>query len=161
MFSYRSAYIIQLRRDHNERIVYVAATQLPDDGFVIEHDSILLQCVYEPHRDPFVNTSDDDFSNTEADSDNVCIDPQYSPVWTHIYGTPHLDNHLAGKPISNKYFDIFDNDIDLWSLFSRNKHYRSAHSCVKHNLSRAVINELFEESYDGDHHLLHVVSHRI
>ena len=62
---------------------------------------------------------------------------------TRICGTPHLDNRLAGKPISNEYFDVFDDEIDLWSPFSCEEEYRLVHWCVKHNLSRAAINELF------------------
>ena len=142
-YSYIRAYITHLCRNHNERIVYVSAEQLPDDGFAIEHDSILLPFVHEPHHDPFLHPSDDDSSDTEADSENACIDPEQPPVRTRICGTPQLDNRLAGKPISNEYFDIFDDEIDLWSPFSCEEEYRLAHWCVKHNLSRAAINELF------------------
>jgi hypothetical protein len=31
----------------------------------------------------------------------VCIDPEQPAVRTRICGTPHLDNRLAGKPVSN------------------------------------------------------------
>jgi len=117
-YSYIGAYITHFRRDHKERIVYVSAEQLPDDGLAIEHDSILLPFVHEPHHDPFFHHSDDDSSDTEANSKNPCIDPEQPPVRTRNCGTPHLDNHLAGKPISNEYFDVFDEESDLWSLFS-------------------------------------------
>jgi len=141
-YSYIGTYITHLRRNHKERIVYVSAEQLPDDGFAIEHDSILLPVVHEPHCDLFLHPSDDNSSDTEADSENACIDPEKPPVWTRIYGTPHLDIRLAGKPISNEYFDFFDNEIDLWSLFSCEEEYQLAHWCIKHNLSRAAINKL-------------------
>jgi hypothetical protein len=104
-------------------MVYVSAEQLPDDGFAIEHDGILLPFLHELHHDPSLHPSDDDFSDTEADSENVCIDPEQPPVRTRIYGTPHLDNSLAGRPISNKYFNIFDDEIDLWSPFSCEEEY--------------------------------------
>jgi hypothetical protein len=52
-----------------------------------------------------------------------------------------LANCLASKPISNKYFDILDDEIDPWSLFSWEEEYRLAHWYVKHILSRAAINE--------------------
>jgi len=142
-YSYIGAYITHLRRDHKERIVYVSAVQLPDNGYAIEHDSILLPFFHEPHHDRFVHPSDDDSSDTEADGENGCIDPEQPPVRTRICGTLHLDNHLAGKPISNEYFDVFDDEIDLWSPFSCKEEYRLADWCVKHNLSRAAINELF------------------
>ena len=116
---------------------------MPDDGVAIEHESILLPFIHELHQDPFLHPSDDDSSDTEADSENAFIDPEQPPVWTPICGTPLLDNPLAGKPISNEYFDVFDDEIDLWSPFSCEEEYRLAHWCVKHNLSRAAINELF------------------
>jgi hypothetical protein len=72
-----------------------------------------------------------------------CIDSEQPPVLTCIYGTPHLDNRLAGKPISNQYFVVFNVEIDLWSPFSCEEEYRLAHWYIKHNMSRAAINELF------------------
>jgi len=137
------AYITHLRHDRQERIVYISAEQLPDDGFVIEHDSILLPFIHEPHRDPFLHPSDNDSSYTKAYSENACIDPEQPPVWTCICVTPYLDNPVASKPICNEYFDIFDDEIDLELPFSREEEYRIAHWCVKHNLSTAAINKLF------------------
>jgi len=143
MYFHIGAYITHLHRDHKERIVYISAEQLPDNGFAIEHDSILLPFVHEPHHVPFLHPYDEDFSNTEADRENACIDPEQPAVRTHIYSTPRLDNRLAGKPISNNYFDIWDDGIDLWSPFSCEQEYRLAHWYVKHNVSRAAVNELF------------------
>jgi len=128
-YSYISAYITHLHRNHKERIVYVSAKQLPDDGFAIEHDSILLPFVHVPHHDPFFHPSDHHSSDTEADSENACIDPEQPPVRTRICDTPHFDNRLAGKPISNEYFDVFDYEIDLWSPVSCEEEYRLAHWC--------------------------------
>jgi hypothetical protein len=101
-YSYIGAYITHLRCDHQERILYVSAEQLPDDGFAIKHDRILLPFVHEPHYNPFLHPSDNDSSVSEADSENACIDPEQPPVRTHICGSPHLDNRLAGQPIRNK-----------------------------------------------------------
>jgi len=142
-YSYIGVYITHLHPDHKERIVYVSAEQLRDNDFAIEHDSILLPFVLELHHDLFVHPSDDHSSDTEADGKNACIDPEQPPVRTRICGTPHFDNCLAGKPICNEYFDIFDDEIDLWTPLSREEEYLLAHWCVKHNLSRAAINELF------------------
>jgi len=75
----------------------------------IEHDSIQLSLVDEPHHDPFLHTFDHNSSNSETDSENAYINGQQPPVQTHVHGTAHLDNRLAGKPIGNQYFDIFDN----------------------------------------------------
>ena len=72
----------------------------------------------------------------------MCIDREQPPVRTPIYGTPQLDNRLAGKPISNKNIDIFDDDIDSSSRFSCKERYQLVHWCIKHNLSRPAINEL-------------------
>jgi len=60
-----------------------------------------------------------------------------------MYGTQHLDRNVASKPVSKEYFYIFDDENDLLSLFSCEEKYRLGHWCVKHNLSRAAINELF------------------
>jgi hypothetical protein len=116
-YTYTGAYITHLSRNHKESIVYVSAEQLPDDGFAIEYDRILLPFIHEPHRDPFLHPSADDSSDTKADRENACIDPEQPPVRTRICGTPSLDNWLAGKLISNKYFDIFNDESDLWSPF--------------------------------------------
>jgi len=139
-YSYIGAYIAHLHRDHEPRIAYVSAKQQPDDGFAIEHNSILLPFILEPHRNPVLPLSDYDSSDTEANSGNVCIDPEQPPVRTCINGTPHLDNRPVGKPISNKYFDILEDEIDLQSPFSWEEEYRLVHCCVKQNLSRAAIN---------------------
>jgi len=114
-YSYIGAYISHLCHDHTERIVSVSGESLPDDGFAIEEDSILLSFVHETHRNPVLHPSDEDSSDTEANDENVWIDPEQPPVRTSICGTPHWDNGPAGKLISNEYFDIFDNEIDLWS----------------------------------------------
>jgi len=143
MYSYIDAYIPDLCCNHKERIVCISGEQLPDDSFVIEHDSILLPFIHGLHHNPSLHSSNNDPSDTEANSENACINPEELPVHIHIYGTPHLDNHPTGKPISNEYFNIFDNEIVLWSPFSDEEEYRLAHWCIKHSLSRAAINKLF------------------
>jgi hypothetical protein len=142
-YSYIAADITHLHPDHKQRIVYVSAKELADDGFAIEHESILHPFIHEPRHDPFLHPSDDDSINIYATSENGCIDPEQPPVWTCIWGSPHLDDDLAGKPISNEYFNIFDNESDQWSPYPCKEEYRLVHWCVKHNLSRAAINELF------------------
>jgi hypothetical protein len=142
-YSYICAYITQLRCDHKDRIVYISAEQLPDNDFVIVHDSFLLPFVHELYRQTFLHPSDAQSSYTEANSENECIDPEQPPVQTPIYGAPHLDNCLASKSISNGYFNIFNDEIDLSSLFPCEEEYRLGHWCIKHNLSRAAINKLF------------------
>jgi len=146
MYSYIGAYIAHLSRDHKDRIVHVSAKQLPDDNFPIEYDKILLPFVHEPHRYPFLHTAEDDSSDTDAASEDGCLDPEQPPVQTGLYGTPHLDNRLGGKPISNKYFDNFNNEIYLGLPFSCKEGYRLAHWCVMHNLSRAAMKELFRNA---------------
>jgi len=68
-------YITQVRRNHKDTIVAVSYEQLPDDGFVIEHDSILLPFIYAVHCNPIVYPSDDDSSDTKTNSENECIVP--------------------------------------------------------------------------------------
>jgi len=75
-------------------------------------NSIPLPFIPKPQSDPSLHNSDDDSSHTRADSEHLCVAPEQPPVPICIYGTPHCDNHLAGKPISNQYFHIFDNEID-------------------------------------------------
>jgi hypothetical protein len=67
-YSYIGTYITHLRRDRKETVVFVSAEHLPDGGFPIEHDSILLPFVHDSHHDPFLYPSDDDSSDIEADS---------------------------------------------------------------------------------------------
>jgi len=112
-YSSIGAYLTHLRRDHKESIICISAKPLPDDGFAIEHDSFQLPFVHEPHHDPIHHPSDTGSSNTEADSEKACIDPEQPPVRTRIYGTSPLDNRQAGKRISDEYFDIFKDEIDL------------------------------------------------
>jgi hypothetical protein len=142
MYSYISAYITHFHRDHKERTLYVSAEPQPDAGFAIQYDSMLLPFFDQPHHDPFLHRSNNDSCGTEADSENACIDPEKPPVQTRNCGTPHLENRLAGKPNSNKYYNIFDDEIDPKSSCSCEKESRLAHSCAKHNLSRAAVNEL-------------------
>jgi len=70
------AYITHLRRDDTERIVYLSAEPLPDDGFAIEHDCIQLPFVHEPHRDILLHPSVNESSDTEAKWMNARIDPE-------------------------------------------------------------------------------------
>jgi len=85
MYSDISAYITHLRRDQKERIVYISAKQLPDDGFAIGHNSIVLSFVHEPHCNAFLYSSENDSIDTEADSENVCINLQQPAIRTHMY----------------------------------------------------------------------------
>jgi len=137
-YSYIGTYNTHLHCVHKEWIVYVWAKQLPDDTFAIDHDSILLPCVQEPHHGPFVHPSHHDSSDTEANCENAWINAEPPAVRTSIYGTPHFGNRLAGKSISNQHFDFLDDEIDLWSPSSCVQEYWLAH-----NLSRATLNEYF------------------
>jgi len=94
-YSYSSAYIAHLCLENKDRIVYVSADKLPDDCVAIKQNSILLLFGHEQHWDTFLHPSEDDSSDTEADSKNECISPEQSPVWTCIDGAAHLNNHQA------------------------------------------------------------------
>jgi len=142
-YSYIAADITHLSYNLVDRIVYVAAGQLQDDGFAIKHNSTLLPFGHELHCNPLLHPSDDDSSDTEADSENAFMDQEQAPVQTCIYGTPHLANRLAYRLISDEYYDSFIDEIDLWSPCSWEEVYQLAHWCVEHNFSRATINELF------------------
>jgi len=143
MYSYIGAYTTHLHRNHKYRIVYVSANQLPDDGFAIKHDCILLPFIHELHHDPLVHYSDNDSGATESDRKNVCIYLEQPLVGTRTYGSPHLGSCQAGKPNSNKYFNIIEYEIDQLSCFSCEEQYWLMHWCVKYNLSTAAINKLF------------------
>jgi len=141
--SYIGAYNTHLHCDPNESIVYVPAEQQPDDSFAIESDTILHAFSHELHRNLCLHPSNYEICNTAANSDPECIDPEQPPVQTSICGTPHLDTCLATKPVSNKYFDIVDNKIDLWSPIWYEEEYRIVYWYIKHELSRAAINKRF------------------
>ena len=90
---------------------------------MIKHNRILLPFVHGPHHNRFLHPSHDESCDIEANSHNECIDHEQPPVQTPIYGTLHLCNHLASKPISNEYFNIVNDEIDLWSLMSVEEEY--------------------------------------
>jgi len=109
-YSCIGAYITHLSLDQKGRIVFLSAKQLPDDGFVTKDDSIWHRFILELQCDPFLHLSINDCSDIGADSNHVFVDPVQPPVRTWINGTTDLAHRLSGKPISNKYFDIFDDD---------------------------------------------------
>jgi hypothetical protein len=78
-------------------MVYLLAETLPDDDFAIKYDSILLPFIHELHSDPVLHPSDHDSSDTEADSNNACIDPEKPPARTQIHGNSYLEYCLAGQ----------------------------------------------------------------
>ena len=130
MYPYIGTYSTDLCGDHQEWILYVSAEQLPEDCSAIKHNNILLPFIHEPHSNPCPHPSNNDSSNTEANSQNACVNPERTPVCTDIHGTPHWDNCLAGKPIRNEYFDFFDNGKELRSHFyvRRSIEYRTCAS---------------------------------
>lgn len=142
-YPYICTYITFLCYNHKERILYLSAEQLPDDGFAIGHDSILSLFVYKPHCNMYLHPSIDESSNTEADGKNASFNPAWPPVWPRIEDTQHVDHLLTCQPTSNEYFNIFDNEIDLCSPLSCQQQYQLAHWCIKYNMYRAAINELF------------------
>jgi len=75
-------------------------------------NSIELPSVHDAHCNSYVSTSNSDYSDTEAGSQDACIQPELAPVWRSISATEHLDNYWAGKPISNDYCDIFELDMN-------------------------------------------------
>lgn len=106
-------YITILCRDHNECTIQISAEQLPDDGVAIDHHTTLLPFIPELYHDHLLHCSNDNFGATVVDIKNACIDLEQPPVRTPSYSSPYLDNRLACNPISNKYCDIFDDEIDL------------------------------------------------
>lgn len=142
-YTYISTCTTHLHHDHKARITSTSAKHLPDNSFAPTDDSILLSFVYKPHHNAFLHHCDNISSDTDADTQSEYIDPKHPPVQIYIYGTPQLCKCLAYKPNSNKYFDIFNNEIGLLSPFSYNNEDQLANRCIKHTLSRAVINELF------------------
>jgi len=142
-YSYSSAYITHLHRDHKDRMAYISVKSRPDDGFAIGHDSIQLPFVHEPHHDPFLHPSTNGSSNRQGQMENASFNPERPPVRTRIYGTTHFDHHPAGKPICQKYFDMFHSEIDPRVPCACNEDDRLAHMCIEPTLRRAVINELF------------------
>jgi len=75
-YSYIGTYITHLRRNHKERIVHLSVKQQPEDGFAIEHGSLLRPFVNELHCDPWLHTAEVDSSNTYANSENVFTIPE-------------------------------------------------------------------------------------
>jgi hypothetical protein len=61
------------------------------------------------------------------------VDWEQPPVRPCILGTPHMEKCLGGKPISNAYFDICEDECDLSSPLSYEEEYLIVHWCVKRN----------------------------
>jgi len=137
-YSYIGNCIIHAHRDHNEMIVYISAKYIPDDSFTIERNGILLSFNHGPHCDLFLHPSDDDHCDTEANSENTCINLEQALRQTHIYGKPHLGNCLATKPIRKKYVNIIEDHMDLWWSISCEDEDGLVHWCAKHSLSRVL-----------------------
>jgi len=76
LYSNIGDYISHLSHDNEERILYVSAKQLSDDGFVIKCITILLKLVKDPHRDPVLHPSDADPSITESKSETGCVNQE-------------------------------------------------------------------------------------
>jgi len=142
MYIYVGTFIPHHCWDHSEMIVCVLAEQLLDDGFVIKHNSIPLPFVHILHRNSFLHPPDLDPCDAKADTDIACLHPEEPSVRTHPYGTPRSYNRLTVKTIRNKYFDILEDEIDLWSPLFYEKKYRLEHWCVKHNLSPVASKKL-------------------
>jgi len=101
MYSYIGAYITHLCHDYKVSIVYASSEEQQDGGWALEHHHIPLPYIRELFRDTSLHDSHADSGDTEAKSESTRINPEWPPVWTWIYRTPHLHNHPVGKPISN------------------------------------------------------------
>jgi hypothetical protein len=106
-------YITHIHPDLKETKVHISPEQLREDGFAIEHESNLPPLVHELQHSHFLHPSDDDSSDTEANSENASIDPERPPFRTHVTGSPHMYKGLARKPISNECFNIFEDENAL------------------------------------------------
>jgi len=92
------AYITHLHHIHKERIEYVSAEQLPDEGIAIRHNTILLPFVHESHHDPVLHPAENESSDTEANRENWYIDPEQPWVQTRIHDTPRLEKPCSRQP---------------------------------------------------------------
>lgn len=122
-YFYIGAFITHLCRDHTEWILYVSVERRQNDGLVIEYNSILLLFIQKLHCDLLLYPSDNYSGDTTADSKDMFVYPKQLPVWTHIHGTPQLDNNQAGKPINTMDCDILDLEIDLLPLHPCQEEY--------------------------------------
>lgn len=96
MYSYIGAYITHCDCNQQEMIVYISTKELPDDGSAMKHHSILLEYIYAQHCVPFHYPCDDDFSNTKANCNNVCVNPeqlQFGPVFMVLHLGKHQSQH--------------------------------------------------------------------
>lgn len=67
------------------------------------------------------------------------INPERTPIQTKIYDTPHLDISLDSKPVSNKYINIVNNEIELFLLYFSTMEYQSEYVYIKHNSIQAAM----------------------
>jgi len=128
------------------RIEYVSAKQPRDNGFVIKQNEILLLFSCKQYYNLSLYSFHDDSCVIDTTSQSICVDPAQPAAQARINGTPHLDNHLACKPITNKYFDILNNESDLWLQFTCEEENWLVYWCPKHILRWAGVNRLSRNS---------------
>jgi hypothetical protein len=137
--SYFDIFLTHLWYNHHDSILYGAAKQLLDNCVAIKYHSILLVFIDEPHGHSVHYPFNDNSSDTDANSDFDYFNAEQPPVSTRMYGNSQWNSSLAGMTIRNWYFDIFDNEIHLWSPFPCEKKHWFVSRCYKYNLSIAAI----------------------
>jgi len=141
--SYIGTHITHLYQDHQERIVYISAEQLPDDGYAFKHDIILLQLVHEPHCEVFFNLPKN-IQAIQTPATKMCLSINSNILLGHRFMVLHT--WTTAEPASLLIKNIWRSSmmkIYLWLTLPCEEEYWLVHSCINHNLSRAVINELF------------------
>jgi len=80
------------------------------------HESMVLAFIHELHHDPFLYSFHNHSSHKAANSKTVFVNPEQTPVQTHIYNTSYFNIILASKPGRIKYIDIVNDEIKIWLL---------------------------------------------
>jgi hypothetical protein len=164
-YIYASAYFTHLRDKHAERVQYVPQELLPDAGFCMQEDYVLLPdvprfAVLPPDSDSDEYMAPHDAGSEWENDDEVeqpdsRDDPEQPPI-------PHPTEPRVETLAEKEPGKILDDSVpppdeqilqeDEWAPFENEKEYRFAEWVVKHRISKTAVDELLKSTtFTGNH----------
>jgi hypothetical protein len=164
-YVYISAYFTHLRDKHAERVQYVPQELLPDAGFCIQEDHVLL-----PDVPRFTILPPD----SDSDSDEYVAPPNDVNELENDIEQPDIHDDAEQPPIpppaksrvetlaEKEPGKVLDGPIpppdeqtplqDDWTPFESEKEYQFAEWVVRHRISKTAVDELLKSpTFNGNH----------
>lgn len=176
IYFYLGAYFTHLRDKHGERVEYVPRELLPNEGFLLERDHILLPHTPRPtvlppdSEDEVDDTENNEESNnhdinSEEIAENQCID-DWNAIPNEDYSMPdaipppvvaHIETPTEREPgkVVEGGLDLLDvetTQLNDWAPFDNEKEFRFAEWVVKHRISKTAVDELLKSPAFGGNH---------